>query len=170
MTAAARIVVLNGTSSSGKTSIARAFQELAPRRFLNLSIDTILDTLPPGTLARMQRGEERAGPELVRAFYACVKELAALGFDLIIDHAVTSQAEADLLHDAVRGHDTLVVGLDCPAEVLEERERRRGDRKIGMARAQCERIHRWLSYDLRVDTSVVDPGEAARRIVAALAS
>lgn len=166
----ARVVVLNGTSSSGKTSVARAFQELAPGRFLNISIDTILYTLPPSTLARMQRGEERAGPELVRAFYACVKELAALGLDLVIDHAVTTQAEADLLHDAVREHDALIVGLDCPSEVLAERERQRGDRRAGMAVAQCERIHRWLSYDLRIDTSVVAPEEGARRIVAALTS
>jgi chloramphenicol 3-O phosphotransferase len=166
----ARIVVLNGTSSSGKTSIARAFQERAPARFLNLSIDTILYTLPPSTLARMQRGEERGGPELVRAFYACVKELAAHGLDLVIDHAVTTQSEADLLHDAVREHDTFIVGLDCPPEVLEKRERQRGDRKIGMAAAQYERIHQWLAYDLRIDTSEVDPKEAARRIMAALSS
>lgn len=162
-----RIVVLNGTSSSGKTSVARAFQELAPGRFLNISIDTILYALPPSVLARMQRGEERAGPELGRAFYACVRELAALGFDLVIDHAVTTQTEADLLHDAVTQHDTLIVGLDCPTAVLEERERRRGDRRPGLAVAQCERIHRWLSYDLRIDTSAMDPEEAARRIVAA---
>jgi chloramphenicol 3-O phosphotransferase len=38
----ATIVVLNGTSSSGKTSIARAFQEAAPSLFLNFSIDSVL--------------------------------------------------------------------------------------------------------------------------------
>jgi chloramphenicol 3-O phosphotransferase len=164
----ARVVVLNGTSSSGKTTIARAFQELAPGRFLNISIDTILYALPPTVLERMQRGEERAGPELVRAFYACVKALAALGHDLVIDHAVMSQAEAELLRDAVADHETLVVGLDCPVDVLEGRERQRGDRRPGMAAAQCERIHRWLAYDVRIDTAAVSPEDAARRIVAAL--
>lgn len=164
----ARIVVLDGTSSSGKTTIARAFQELAPGRFLNISIDTILYTLPPGVLARMQRGEERAGPELVHAFFACVKALAALGLDLVIDHAVITQTDVDLLNDAMCDHDTLLVAVDCPVEVLEERERQRGDRRVGMAAAQRERIHRRLSYDLRIDTSVVGPEEAARRIVAAL--
>ncbi len=166
----ARIVVLNGTSSSGKTSIARAFQERAPGVFLNLSIDTILYALPPGVLERMKRGEDRAGPEIVRAFYACVRELAALGLDLVIDHAVTSQAEAEWLAAAVQSHDTLLVGLDCPVDVLAERERQRGDRRPGMAGAQCERIHRWLAYDLRIDTSAIDPEEAARQIVAALES
>ena len=164
------IVVLNGTSSSGKTSIARAFQERAPGVFLNLSIDTILYTLPPSVLERMKRGEERAAPELARAFYACVRELAALGLDLVIDHAVLSQAEGEWLAAAVQSHRTLVVGLDCPLDVLAERERQRGDRRPGMASAQCERVHRWLTYDLRIDTSVTAPEEAALRIVAALES
>lgn len=162
------IVVLNGTSSSGKTTIARAFQELAPRVFLNFSIDSILYALPQSVLGRLARGEERADPELVRAFYACVRELAGLGHDLVIDHAMTSQAEAEMLRAAVQTHRVLLVGIDCPVEVLVERERTRGDRRIGMAAAQCERVHRWLDYDLRIDSSGVSAEDAARRIVAAL--
>ena len=164
----ARIVVLNGTSSSGKTAIARAFQDLAPRVFLNFSIDSILYALPPRMVRRLESGEERADPRLVDAFYACVRELAQRGFDLVIDHAVTSEREAALLREAVAGQETLFVGLDCPVEVLHERERARGDRRIGMAAAQCERVHRWLVYDLRIDTSVTTAEDAARRIVSML--
>ncbi|HEX2120711.1 MAG TPA: AAA family ATPase [Thermoanaerobaculia bacterium] len=167
----ATIVVLNGTSSSGKTSIARAFQELAPGVFLNFSIDSILYALPESAIARIQRGADIADlrfPELVRAFYACVRELAALGHDLVIDHAVTSRATAELLRAAVESHRTLLVGLDCPLPVLVERERARSDRMPGLAAAQCDRIHQWLEYDLVIDTSRVDAGEAARRIASAL--
>jgi chloramphenicol 3-O phosphotransferase len=164
----ATIVVLNGTSSSGKTSIARAFQELAPRVFLNFSIDSILYALPLSAIERIQRGDAISDlrfPELVRAFYACVRELASLGHDLVIDHAVISQREAELLLAAVEGHKVLLVGVDCPVDVLAERERARGDRRIGMAAAQSERIHQWLPYDLRLDTSVVDAETAARQLV-----
>lgn len=167
----ATIVVLNGTSSSGKTSIARAFQDLAPRLFLNFSIDSILAALPPEAIARMQRGagiSDLRYPELVRAFYACVRELAALGHDLIIDHAVMTREQAELLWSAVASHRALFAGLDCPLEVLQERERHRGDRRPGLAAAQCERIHQWLDYDLRIDTSKLSAEEAAQRIVAAL--
>lgn len=167
----ATIVVLNGTSSSGKTAIARAFQEIAPGTFLNFSIDSILYTLPPSVVARLERGERPADirlPELVRAFYACVRELAALGHDLVIDHAVTSREEAEMLAAAVASHRTLFVAIDCPVDVLEERERQRGDRRIGMAAAQYERVHQWLDYDLRIDSSRVGAEEAARLIVSAL--
>ena len=163
----ATVVVLNGTSSSGKTTIARVVQEIAPRLFLNFSIDSILYTLPPPILERLKRGEW-AGDirilDLVRAFYACVRELLALGHDLVIDHAVMTEAEAEMLKDAVHGHEVLTVGLDCPVDVLAERERIRGDRRPGLAAAQCERVHRWLEYDLRIDSARLSPEEAAGEI------
>ena len=157
------VVVLNGTSSSGKTTIARALQEIAPRLFLNFSIDSILYTLPPSVLQQLTRSDPRF-LELVRAFCACVRELLELGHDLVIDHAVLSQPEAEMLKAAVEGHQVLLVGLDCPVDVLVERERSRGDRRPGLAAAQCERIHRWLEYDLRIDSGRVSPEEAARVI------
>src|ERR1044071_214555 len=122
----ATVVVLNGTSSAGKTAIARALQEIAPRLFLDFSIDSILYALPPGILERLKRGEWTGDVrflELVRGFYACVRELLALGHDLIIDHAVVTEAEADMLRAAVEGHEVLLVGLDCPVDILAERER-----------------------------------------------
>lgn len=167
------IVVLNGTSSSGKTSIARAFQEQAlPRIFLNISIDTILDALPGSAIERIKRGDDISDlrlRELVRAFYATVKTLAGLGHDLVVDHAVVLAADAAMLRDAVSGHRVLLVGLECPRDVLEAREQSRADRRPGLAAAQHDKIHRWLQYDLVIDTASLDAGEAARRVVARLA-
>ena len=169
----ATVVVLNGTSSSGKTTLARAFQEIAPKTFLNFSIDSILSALPASALVRITRGEDISGlrlPELVRAYYACVRQLLELSHDLVIDHAVTARYHAEHLVSAVDSHRVIMVGLDPPAEVLMQRERERGDRRVGMAADQQARIHSWLSYDLTIDTSVVSPQEGARRIVEAVAT
>ena len=166
------MVVLNGTSSSGKTTLARAFQEIAPSTYLNFSIDSILSALPVSALERITKGEDISDirlPELVGAYYACVRQLLALGHDLVIDHAVTARYHAEHLVSAVDSHRVIVVGLESPAEVLVQRERERGDRRVGMAAAQQPRIHSWLSYDLTIDTSVMSPQEGARRIVEALA-
>jgi len=40
------IIFLNGTSSSGKTSIARALQKSLDEPYLYLSVDSFLDMLP----------------------------------------------------------------------------------------------------------------------------
>lgn len=165
----ATVVVLDGTSSSGKTTIARAFQELMlPRVFLNFSIDSVLYTLPPSLVAALERGARPPLPPLIPAFYACVRELASLGHDLVIDHAITSAAEADMLLTAVSSHRTVLVAVDCSLDVLAERERTRGNRRVGMAAAQHARMHRWLEYDVRVDTAAMTAEEAAGRIGASL--
>lgn len=165
------VVVLNGASSAGKTTIARTFQELAPNIYLNFSIDSVLYALPQSAIDRIIRGENIQDvhyPELVRAFYACVRQLLDLGHDLVIDHAVVLRAHADLLLAAIASHRALFVGLDCPVEVLREREKRRGDRARGLAERQCDRVHAHLTYDLRIDTSAQSARDAAARIVEAL--
>lgn len=167
------VIILNGTSSSGKTTVARAFQEASSSLFLNFSIDSILYALPATALARITAGDDITDlrvPELVRAFHACVRQLLDLGHDLVIDQAVTARYHVESLLGAVEGHLALIVGLECAAEVLMEREEKRGDRRPGMAAQQLERIHSWLAYDLVIDTAVVSPDDAARRILEALAA
>ena len=162
------VIVLNGTSSAGKSAIARAFQEIAPRLFLNFSIDTILGTLPRSAIDRITRSADISDlryPELARAFYACVRELLGLGHDLVIDNAVTARYQAELLLSATASHHVLLVGVRCSAATLRERERQRGDRRPGLAEQQLERIDAWLEYDLVVDTSKVSAEAAAAEIL-----
>ena len=169
----ATVVVLNGTSSSGKTTIARAFQELAPGLFLNFSIDSILYALPSSARDRITNGADFSDlniPNLVRAYYSCVRQLLDLGHDLVIDNAVTASYQAEALREAVEGHRVLMVGLDCSAEILAQRERERGDRRAGMAVAQHARIHTLLQYDLMIDSASESAHDAAAKIAAALQS
>jgi chloramphenicol 3-O phosphotransferase len=56
----------------------------------------------------------------------------------------------------------------APAHILEERERVRGNRIVGEARAQVGVIHHGVAYDLTVDTSRQSPEECAGEILAAL--
>jgi chloramphenicol 3-O phosphotransferase len=49
--------------------------------------------------------------------------------------------------------------------VLERRERERGDREIGLARWQFERIHFGGDYDLTIDASAATPMDARSRLL-----
>lgn len=74
--------------------------------------------------------------------------------------AGTAQEYRDLL----RPFDLRLVGLFAPLDVLEARERARGDREIGLARWQYGRVHRGIIYDLKVDTTAAAPAECAHLI------
>lgn len=41
-----QVIVLNGGSSSGKTSIAQALQEILPTPWLTFGVDVLIDALP----------------------------------------------------------------------------------------------------------------------------
>ena len=60
--------------------------------------------------------------------------------------------------------DFHAVGLRAPLEVIEQRERQRGDRTIGLARWQYDKVHGGMVYDLELDTSVASPDELAATI------
>jgi chloramphenicol 3-O phosphotransferase len=177
-----RVIVLNGASSSGKSTLAKALQARLDGPWLGVGIDTVVFALPkayldlplwgevfryvpaePGSAApfRIQTGE--LGMRLVRGLHRMVAALAAEGHDVVVDHVLLEPGWlADLL-DGLAGHEVVVVGVRCPVDVLVERERDRRDRTIGQAAAQHDVIHRG-GYDVEVDTSVLSPDEAAEVI------
>lgn len=179
----ARIILLNGTSSAGKSALACAVQELAPRTFLHVAMDTFIGMLPIGTETRSewfpvrvirdgpepaaQIGAGASGTRLLAAMRAFIGAAADAGLDLIIDD-VCGGGEIEDYRRRLAGHDLAVVRVCARPDILAERERRRGDRIIGTAREQAGRIHQGVSYDHSIDTSDVSAMEAARALLGAI--
>ena len=175
-----QIVILNGIGSVGKTSTAKALQVIASKPFLHVAMDAFLDMLPEKMLAHpdglmfeaaQHEGKPivavKSGPVLERAMHGMRHAVAAMaeqGNDLIIDEVMIDARKAREYRDLLQSYDLYWVGLVAPLDVLEARERARGDRQIGLARWQYDLIHRGITYDLEVDTSTKAPAECARII------
>lgn len=56
------------------------------------------------------------------------------------------------------------------ADVLDQRERDRGDRFIGQGRGVGATVHDFLIYDVEVDTSALAASDAAAVVLSALQS
>lgn len=165
---APQIICLNGTSSAGKTAIAKQLQELLPAVYLNFSIDSILYTLPPSALYRMTHGQDISDlkyPQLVRSYNACVARLVEMGHFLVIDNAMDRIEQVIDLLERIQGYSILLVGVHCSLKELNRRELQRQDRTIGEAAAQFNRVHRGFVYDVEVDSSAKSPSELALEIV-----
>jgi chloramphenicol 3-O phosphotransferase len=96
-----------------------------------------------------------AGPVAARAMRGmrhAIATMAAEGNNLIVDDVLLGDDKAREYAELLRPFETFLVGVFAPLDVLEARERRRGDRLIGLARWQYDRVHKGMHYDLEVDT------------------
>jgi chloramphenicol 3-O phosphotransferase len=182
-----RIVLVNGTSSSGKTTLVKALQAILPDPWLEIGIDRFVFALPKRYLDqplwsevfryvrpngategpfRIETGA--LGQRLVTGMHMTVAALAAGGLDVIVDHVLLEDAWLEECRRLWAGSEVTMVGVRCPLPVVIERERARRDRTIGQAEAQFAVVHEGRTYDLEVDTSILTPEEAARHIAVAV--
>lgn len=184
MTSGGTVLVLNGTSSAGKTSLAHALQERWPGPLLEAGLDRHLTMLPrrylgaawPEVFGYRMSGELVAhvepgpvGDRLARAMHRSVAALAGAGMDVVVDHVLLTSQWAFDLAAALDGVTAVLVGVRCEPPVLVEREQSRGERTLGQAQAQLPLVHAHGAYDVEVDTAVLDPGAAADAVMAWLA-
>lgn len=146
------VIFLNGTSSSGKTTLSHALQNTLVDVYMHVSVDTYLSQIAPCDLNNPSLMEERF-PKIVAGFHESAAAIARAGNNVIVDYVLQ---QPEWLSDCIRafsGLPVVFVGVHCPLEMLEEREAERGDRKIGAARFQLNRVHKHEIYDLELDTS-----------------
>lgn len=158
-----RILVLNGGSSSGKSSIARALQELASGIWLTFGVDTFIDALPGrGDSPRVGITYEPDGAitftpahrTLEQTWYTGLASMAGSGAHIILDEVLLSGGSRQEHLTSVFSDVTVTwVGIRCDPDVAAAREARRADRVPGMARRQALSVHSGMRYDFEVDTT-----------------
>jgi chloramphenicol 3-O phosphotransferase len=173
-----KIIFINGTSSSGKTSILKALQNQLAEPYLDMGIDRFIWMLPARYLDRplwddvLGKAIEAGatGHQLFSGMHHAIAVAAERGNNIIADHVFVEKAWVTECAALFANAPAYLIGINCPLKILEERERNRKNRTLGQARAQFEVIHKYCIYDLEVDTSVFSPDECAAQIIARLAS
>lgn len=181
------VIFLNGTSSAGKSSIAKEIQKLSELPFLHTGIDKFIDMLSPSYLPGGQNdhlgfqvtlleGPTRivqvgsAAKCLIRGAHRSMRDMLDQGFSLILDEVLISDEDYQDYLELFKGIQVLFVGVKLPIEVAEAREKARGDRLLGYARGFYDRVHLGKTYDLEVDSSQSLPQESACLILEFLAT
>jgi chloramphenicol 3-O phosphotransferase len=89
---------------------------------------------------------------LVKSFHDVIISHLELGVNEIVDHVLQEPVWQSDLDAKLARYKTLAVGLFCSIQELEMRELKRGDRAVGLARFQYERVHKNRKYDLELFT------------------
>jgi chloramphenicol 3-O phosphotransferase len=192
------IFLVNGPSSAGKTTLCRALQAAIPEPYLVTAFDDFIFMAPPryyrgADTARQDERDAytalgvemvttsppgaprsvtaRFGPvfrRLLDSMAPAVRTLVDGGNAVIFDHVLHDRAMHESCRKAFAGLDVFSIGVTCPIEVLESRERERGDRVLGRARGLAGVVHGFMTYDVMVDTGAMTPAACVSAILAAV--
>ena len=175
-----RVIVLNGTSSAGKTTLARAVQaRLADEWWLLLGIDTLITAMPWAKFGHADGhtinddGSIDTGPGWQQAYdrwRVAVGALVRAGANVILDEVFLGGADDQASwREALDGIEVTWVGVQCDVEVAAAREAARPDeRAANLARFQATVVHEGVEYDAVVDTTSRTPDEAAEDLLTSL--
>lgn len=182
------VVLVNGPSSAGKSTLCRMLRDEIPHPYLLLGFDDFVfmsapryyrgtDTAHQGGAAddpatalgvRMVTTSAPGEPPCVVASFGpvfraligsigpVVRTLVDNRNSVIIDHVIHDREMHDDLVRSLAGLDVFSIGVTCPIEILEERERARGDRVLGRARGLATVVHEFVEYDVMVDSGAMD--------------
>lgn len=159
------IILLNGTPSSGKTTLGHAVNAAFPEPAFFLPLDSFRLAVP-----------ERfwTGPNLgalfgvmLDAWLSCLRDVARRGLPVIAESSITPENREQ--YDEIFGDlRVLLVGVRCPLDVVRRREAGRTDRLNGpydVTTDEIELVHRH-DYAIDVDTSEEPTAESVTRILA----
>jgi len=180
------ILYLNGPSSSGKTTLAKALQESLKEPYLHIGIDTIIELMPDklnnwtGEVLTegfsWQRTKDPTGhpiyqihtgpfgKRISQTFKDMVCLLASQKYNLIIDDVSFGATQVNQWKQALRKYKVFYIGIMAPLPILETREKLRKDRLLGGAKGQYFQVHQNVTYDLEIDTHVHSLQEALDQI------
>lgn len=190
MSGPGRIILLNGSSSAGKTTLARAFQDLRSEPWQHLALDQFRDGMParyrglnsppdtPGArglnvvpvefdgvrVTSVQFGD--IGQRVLRGMHHAIAAFVRAGNDAIVDDLMLAPGTLEHYLDALEGLWVLFVGVRASIDTVNAREQTRPGRFPGTATSHFRSVHERCSYDLEVDTTDASSHACAARISA----
>jgi len=195
-----QLILVNGPSSAGKSTLCRALQAAIERPYLVVGFDDFVFMSAPRYYRGADTGRQgetdaftalgaemvttslpgapasvtaKFGPvfrSLLDSMAPAVRALVDGGNAVIFDHVLHDRAMYESYRAATAALDIFTVGVTCPLDILEARERARGDRVQGRARGLVDVVHGFMDYDAMVDTGSADTAACIATLLAALAA
>jgi chloramphenicol 3-O phosphotransferase len=180
------IILLNGTSSSGKTTIAKILQEKYPGVLLLYGVDNVVQNafplkcdFPPyneksikvavSQVAGQPIAKLIVSPFMYPIYKAAVsfyKTLSQLGYDIIVDEVLFDENRITPYFELLYSEKVYFVGIKPDKDVAVQREISRKDRFRGFAAGLYDEVYNPVfTYDIVLDSGQLRPEESAGRIL-----
>jgi chloramphenicol 3-O-phosphotransferase len=154
------VVILNGPSSAGKSTLAKATRKRLGATCMAVSVDRLFSFAHPEHPLNW-----RLFATLTDAAFAVAVTAAGAGFDVVVDTVFERRDCFDSARRAFAAMPHFYVAVTCPLDELERREQSRGNRPPGLARRQHAEVFYDVPYTLELDTGVMTIEACAEKIM-----
>ncbi|MCL5874946.1 MAG: AAA family ATPase [Candidatus Dependentiae bacterium] len=184
------VIILNGPSGSGKSSIQKEFQKIMmPALWIKLGIDNLFDgPMPditmeninywqsPNQIRWVEESRDAENNKLITLFVgsqgekvaygmnSAIADYAKNGCNIIVDYIAYKQEWLSDLQKKLENIPTLYVAVEISLETLEKREEARGTSPRGHARSHYFTVYGNQKYDLRVNSQNKSAHEIAQEL------
>ena len=181
------VVILNGPSAAGKSTLQRSIQRLAQLPYLSVGIDNFFNDLFPdehgklgvktktdfGTQLRYVTIDDNTvylhvgseGQKIIQGMHKSIAAYAQSGNNVVVDYIMYDASWMQELLQELQGCPVFMVGVTLPLEVVQQREQARSTSPIGHAKSHYDTVHVGNVYDLWVDSSLQSSDESALQIL-----
>jgi chloramphenicol 3-O phosphotransferase len=169
------VIILNGPSVAGKSSIQRALQDQFTDPHLAMGLDSLVCAMMPQRYFTSREPDREsvmwadpevdgdgaplfklhfgpAGRRVVSGMHAAIAAYARTGNCAIVDYILYESEFLDELCTILSDVKAYFIGVRIALPLLEERERARGTSPPGHARSHYDTVHAHGLYDFEVDT------------------
>lgn len=181
------VLIINGASAVGKSSIVKAFQTKQAAPWLSAGIDNLFARILPQKfyleakqnyhLAIHNDTSEnkkatlftvKIGPEaqtIIKGMHRAIAAYAHVGNNVIVDYIKYDDAWIPDLKESLQGIKVIWIGINASLASIEQREKARGTSPSGHARSHYDTVHMNMSYDLMINTDSLTANQAADLII-----
>ncbi len=160
-----KIIILNGVSSSGKTTLAKAIQVRSPIPLYKLDIDDFI-LMSPEKFNDYEHNDFSVQYAFASKIFHVVKLFSDMGFDMVVPQMFFKNT--DTLKEfkvLLKDYPVLIVNITCPVEELNKRELSIGDRNPGSAEEQLQLLETQFDNSITVNTFESTNEECAEMII-----
>ncbi|GAA2760578.1 phosphotransferase-like protein [Actinopolymorpha rutila] len=163
------VIMLSGSSSAGKTSLAKALQRRMAVPAILVEADRVFPDVPGQHPNWPPNGADHQS--LVLTFHRSIAVWASAGLNLIVDGSLPYEDRSlrDACLKVFEPFDLRLVGVRCGVDALSEREAGRPEeRPAGWAVRQAADIDVGMKYAAEVDTTARTPEACALELATQL--
>ncbi len=186
------VIILNGPSAAGKTTLQKKIQEVFDAPYVCLGIDQLFDNILPDyyglgevhpkgkfdtndirsiTNETDESGHKTItlhigpiGEKVIQGMHDAIAAYAKAGNNVVVDYIQYEPHWRENLLKALEGIKTYFVKVDISLEELEKREKSRGTSPAGHARSHYHHVHQGMVYDIEVNSEKDTPEAMALTI------